>query len=187
MGPRKNSYDEGVMRRSKLKVLAVVLTATMMMSTSLAYASETKMQGITESNASFEVMSSSGNIDNRPYSFTFQNTSSTQGTVGRAKEDGSKCYIHIKTKTVDSCRVYIDGAVKKTGPKWRNETCRKNTTTVGGYCVANRKGEFSIQNRVKQNYYNYARLTAWGNSLPGKLAGDWSPDSSKSYTILNHA
>lgn len=46
-------------------------------------------------------------------------------------------------------------------------------------------GRFSISTLVKEKGRSYARLTGWAESKPGDVIGEWSPDSTKDYKLIN--
>lgn len=105
------------------------------------------------------------------YNFTMSDQG-TWATEGRLKEDSSATYIKVDTKTIPSCRVYVDA---RTLFGWKNET-------VWGYATAKARGKFAIHQNVYENHGKCsARLSAWANNGGGTLAGQWSPDSWGTY------
>lgn len=116
------------------------------------------------------------NTEDIDYEFPLTYPGATWATRGASKEDSSSVYIYVKTKTMPTCRVYVDAW---NGSRWVNET-------VYGYATVKKTGQWRIRSNVYENHGNTnARLSAWANNGHGTLAGKWSPDSWGTYTAIN--
>lgn len=116
------------------------------------------------------------NTTNRKFYFTFSKSGATSnGGESRRKDNTAPVYIRAAVKKCDRCRVYVD---RWTGSKWENVVEKSRATLK----YANK--DCSIRVLSKAQGYK-VRLTGWADSTKGDVSGVWSPDSTRTYAVIN--
>ena len=118
------------------------------------------------------------NCDDTDYTLNLEFLKDHDGTGFRNKDDDSSLYIKIAGFSGSPARLYVDGAYDDKGTNW--------TDCTQGIYRSHHYGEWKMYNLVRESGRNHARLTAWRESGPGKVWGQWSPDccSEWKYTVL---
>lgn len=118
------------------------------------------------------------NTGNTWYHFDLGNGySTTAATESRAKENTTPLFIWPTEKTFDMCYVYGEGL----NPTWGTWV----DYTVNGHGAIYTTQAYSLKTNIYEYGCRSARITAWQCSQPGYMAGWWSPDSTREYTVCN--
>lgn len=106
------------------------------------------------------------------------NKPDTAATSTEYKDGTTPLYIYPTDVTLDYCYLYATG-FKDVG--YHNET-------VNDYAIYRNKTtkyQCSIKSNLYERGYRLVRIEAWKAGSEGSLHGWWSPDSMRTYTIIN--
>ncbi|EOS50686.1 hypothetical protein C811_01100 [Adlercreutzia caecimuris B7] len=176
--PCRNPKRKEKKMKVPIKLAACLLAMTVMVPSGFAFADvDGEDIGGMSSGSASSIQPYANNV-NTSFYFTFKKSGATSlGDEPRRKDNGTPVYVRASKMVCDRCRVYVD---MWTGSKWSNVVAgtKKRAT------LKKINTDCSIKvNKAAAGYM--VRLTGWADSQRGDVKGEWSPDSSRTYKVIN--